>query len=269
MNEFLRPFPGKTDGSPLHVSLAGMTYPDQSYLISRNAPNVTVIEFILSGKGVIKQNGKEHTVKKGDVYLLPQGKDHIYHSHPDDPYSKIFLNVEGSLCPRLLSSFGLDGKIVFKAPELESIFQRILALIKTSPATDSLQCALQGIFFEILSRLGKISSLESHTKEALMLKNHLDSNLHRIVTNTELSSLIFRCPDYCQKLFKREFGVTPYAYQLELKISTARRLLSDTKLSVQEIATSLGYSDPHYFSNIFKKKCGCSPMSLRKTNGLR
>ena len=264
MNEFLKPFPGKTEGAPLHVSLAGITYPDFSYKISRPNSPVCVIEFILSGKGIIIKDEKKHLVRAGDIYLLPQNTDHFYYALPEDPYSKIFLNIEGSLCGRLISSFGLENKSFFNAPELEELFQRIVKLIKELPVSDKLQCSLQGIFVELLSRLCKISSLESHSKEALTLKNHLDSNLHRIVTNSELSSLIFRCPDYCQKLFKKEFSVTPYAYQLNLKMQTARRLLCDTKLSVEEISASLGYSDPHYFSNIFKKKCGCSPLSLRK-----
>jgi len=44
----------------------------------------------------------------------------------------------------------------------------------------------------------------------------------------------------------------------------AKRLLVYGKLTSQEIAFSLGYDDPSYFSRIFKKKCGVSPSEFAK-----
>ena len=49
-----------------------------------------------------------------------------------------------------------------------------------------------------------------------------------------------------------------------LCISEARRLLTYQKLSVKEVAYSLGFSDPFYFSNFFKKHSGESPKSYQK-----
>jgi two-component system response regulator YesN len=41
-------------------------------------------------------------------------------------------------------------------------------------------------------------------------------------------------------------------------------MLKNTKMSVKEIASALGYDDQHYFSYMFKKRCGTSPTQYRK-----
>lgn len=264
MNEFLKPFPSHNKAASLHVDLAGVTYPDPSYRIFRPDSPVTVIEYVLSGQGLVLHEGKERPVGRGEIYLLSAGEHHTYFAHPKDPYSKIFLNVRGPLCLHLLRAYGLEGERFFHLPGLEDIFRRIPALLQSPLGEDEQQAALQGIFVEILSRLGQNRDQALHSKEALQIKQILDANAHRSVSAEEIGRLLFRCPDYCQKLFKREFGVTPYAYQLSRKMQTACALLRETQLSVEEIALSLGYCDPHYFSNLFQKKMGCRPLRYRK-----
>ena len=101
--------------------------------------------------------------------------------------------------------------------------------------------------------------------ELMKVKAYIDKNLERIISNDELSGLIFRSNDYLIKAFKQRFGKAPYEYQIDRKIIAAKRLLQYTGLSVSDISQRLGYSDQHYFSNLFKQKCGMSPLNYRKT----
>ncbi|MCC2686893.1 MAG: hypothetical protein K0R75_3792 [Paenibacillaceae bacterium] len=54
-----------------------------------------------------------------------------------------------------------------------------------------------------------------------------------------------------------------YQYVLAKKIETAKLMLQDTQLHINEIAMQLGFSDSQYFSNFFKKKTGISPSQFR------
>ena len=47
-------------------------------------------------------------------------------------------------------------------------------------------------------------------------------------------------------------------------MSIAEKLLRDTALPVKEVAVQLGYEDAHYFSGLFKKEKGVSPVRFRK-----
>lgn len=264
MNEYLKAFMGFDDKTPFYITLAGITYPDASYHIIRPDSGVSVIEYVTDGGGWVFADGEKHYVTENTVYFLPRGKRHEYCSDRENPYTKIFLNISGDFCDRLIQAYGLSGKYFFDGTGLLSVFERILTVIRSDMPDCEMQPMLQGVFVEIISRLAVALTETEYNNEALKLKNYLDSNLNRHVSTEELSKTIFRSKDYCQKLFKREFNVTPYAYQLDKKMQTATFLLTDTNMPIGEIAEKLGYTDIHYFSNIFKKKCGCRPSSYRK-----
>ena len=65
-------------------------------------------------------------------------------------------------------------------------------------------------------------------------------------------------------LFKRRFGISPQKYILELRMATARDLLTSTDLPIKEIGIVCGYADAHFFSRIFRRVCGVSPTEYRR-----
>ena len=265
LNEYLKSFADPDKKMPFYITLAGITYPDPSYHITRTHADISVIEYVTDGDGYVILDGETHHVCRDMIYFLPQGKRHNYYSDSENPFTKIFLNISGDFCKHLVLAYGLSGKNFFDGNGLKPAFERIISVICSDISDSDMQAALQGIFVEIISRLSVAMRETKHSDEALKLKSYLDSNHERLVSTKELSKIIFRSQDYCQKLFSREFDLTPYAYQLERKMQTAKSLLADTQMSVGEIAEKLGYSDIHYFSNLFYKKCGCRPLSYRKS----
>lgn len=69
---------------------------------------------------------------------------------------------------------------------------------------------------------------------------------------------------YFSTLFKKETGKTLSEYLIELRISRARNLLTDTDEPVSDISEQAGYTDLKYFSKIFKRKTGLTPSEYRK-----
>ncbi len=265
MKERLKYFPFADQVTPFYITLAGITLPDPDYCITRASSKTSVIEYVVRGEGFVRLGGREVSVGKDTVYFLPQGSAHEYASHRADPFEKIFLNVSGSFCSQLWSEYGLEGKHFFDGGAVKSVFEKIPGIIFSSLSDPEMQSALQGIFVEIVSHLSFASRASGHSEEALKLQTFLDSHLDRLVSAKELAGEIFRSPDYCQKLFLREFGLTPYAYQIHQKMKKAKALLLNTQMSIGEIAASLGYRDAHYFSNLFQTKCGIRPLEYRKS----
>ena len=70
---------------------------------------------------------------------------------------------------------------------------------------------------------------------------------------------------YLARIFHEKTGVTPQKYLIQHRISAARRLLADTKLSVQEVGAHVGYPDPFHFSKVFKQNTNTSPAQFRKS----
>lgn len=73
-----------------------------------------------------------------------------------------------------------------------------------------------------------------------------------------------------RRMFKQVTGLAPYQYHLQLRIGRAKQMLSQTDLSVKDIACSLKFNDSYHFSKIFKQHTGVSPTEWRDgTRGRR
>ena len=76
--------------------------------------------------------------------------------------------------------------------------------------------------------------------------------------------------DYIRKLFKKETGVTPSEYLLKERMALAQKLLSSgisnrfSRYSISQIAEACGFSEPLYFSRVFKQYFGVSPSEYKQ-----
>ena len=62
--------------------------------------------------------------------------------------------------------------------------------------------------------------------------------------------------------------MTPNEYINRLRINQAKELLTNTDMSVFEIAEAVGFSDQNYFGRVFKKQTGTSPKKYIKENNM-
>jgi len=65
------------------------------------------------------------------------------------------------------------------------------------------------------------------------------------------------------RLIQRFFSSTFTEYLTHIRIDKAKQLLSETTLTIQEIAGSVGFKDPYYFMKVFKKLTGYTPSMYR------
>lgn len=85
------------------------------------------------------------------------------------------------------------------------------------------------------------------------------------ITLEEIASKLNITPEYLGTQFHKEMGVNFSTYMKNYRISKAKELLCGTQLKLYEIAEKVGYSDPKYFSKVFKETTGQLPAEYRKT----
>ena len=85
-----------------------------------------------------------------------------------------------------------------------------------------------------------------------------------VVTAMQDAAAALRYSDaYFCKLFKQCFKVNFSAYLNEYRVSKARQLILDPRLSLKDIGAAVGYSDANYFTRVFKRLTGQTPSEYR------
>jgi AraC-like DNA-binding protein len=87
------------------------------------------------------------------------------------------------------------------------------------------------------------------------MQNYKKSDL----TIKEIADRSFMSEVYFRKLFKKEYGISPQKYIIDLRIQNAVGLISTGYYTLSEVAHMSGYNDYKYFSVEFKKAMGVSP----------
>lgn len=98
-------------------------------------------------------------------------------------------------------------------------------------------------------------------------KNYIDINYHlEELSLNNVAGIVSVSPGYLSILFRKETDETFIEYLTRMRLEKARELLKTTPLKAYEVAYKVGYSDPHYFSLIFKKYTGITPSDYKNNN---
>ena len=122
---------------------------------------------------------------------------------------------------------------------------------------------LNGVFLTILGMLNKTSDSDSKLSEEIekFILNHFDESLFSL---DDIKNRFNFSEEYIIKIFKSQFGITPYQYITDLRIKYAKQLLLSTNRTLSSIALDCGYSDYSVFYKNFVNKVGTSPKEWRK-----
>ena len=94
---------------------------------------------------------------------------------------------------------------------------------------------------------------------AFLDENYTDSNIRM----SQVALAFNISPSHFSTVFRKEFGITYRDYISKLRIKHAKQLLRTTNLKCSEISFRSGFKDSHYFSIVFKKKTGLTPLQFR------
>lgn len=97
-------------------------------------------------------------------------------------------------------------------------------------------------------------------KAVFYIHQHYDKD----ISLKEISEYVQLSPNYLSLLFKKSMGRNLTEYLTDYRMEKAKDLLLNTTLKTYEIAENVGVADSAYFSRIFKKMAGISPLEFRK-----
>jgi transcriptional regulator GlxA family with amidase domain len=103
-----------------------------------------------------------------------------------------------------------------------------------------------------------------HDEVVAQLQQWLQSHLSSPVSMAQLAKKVQMSPRTLNRRFKRATGMTPLSYLQSLRIAGAKDLLRHSNLTVGDIAWQQGIQDVSYFSQLFRRYSGMSPLQYRE-----
>jgi AraC family transcriptional regulator len=88
----------------------------------------------------------------------------------------------------------------------------------------------------------------------------MNVDISTLAANVGLSAFHFA------RAFKQATGLPPHKYQIMLRIDKAKDLLLRTRLSIADVAASVGYEDQSHFARTFRKEVGLPPREFRRAH---
>jgi two-component system response regulator YesN len=188
-----------------------------------------------------------------NAYLKPLGTTAL---KSDLIKNYIFVDVVLAIT-KLVNDLG--GEVDKVISELNSI-EMIMSNIKTIEQLreEAYKILSSALAYRDSQPNGQYKNLIRQTKE--FIEHHYanpDLSLHEVAAQANLS------PSHFSVVFSQEAGQTFKEYLTEIRINKAKELLRMTSLRSADIAYQVGYNDPHYFSSVFKKNTGLSPIEFR------
>lgn len=228
--------------------------------------------YLYRGEGVYTSNQTAYPIHAGEFLLYRPGCPQRYHFFAASDPEIYWIHFTGTDVEKILSDCGfavdaLTGKI----GDCEAIRYNIRCTAREiqlrQSGYNSLCCSY---LISLLAQAGRLNQsktspqLSSKYEKLFPVIETMNSCLNDSSSIPEYAARCGLEPCYFISLFKEYTGLSPIAYRTVVKMNQARQLLSNTGLSIQEIAALLGYRDPLYFSRLFKKQIGLSPSLCRK-----
>ncbi len=89
-------------------------------------------------------------------------------------------------------------------------------------------------------------------------------NCHERLPLERMAKMAHMSPGYFCRFFKATTGDTPTGYILRLRVDLAADLLSNSAMSVTDVAYATGFSSHSYFDRVFKRLKGMTPLEYRR-----
>ncbi|GAB3512495.1 helix-turn-helix transcriptional regulator [Emticicia fontis] len=242
--------------------------------------NTHTLIYLTEGEAIMRIGSETYTIVKDECLVVAAGqvfsfdnvdinKGYLFNFHDDVMIGKLakndllkdfeFLRVWGN--PKI----GLD---IQTSGFVRQLSERILVEYETNGLNNreiiqsyliALLCEINGAY-KAVSGMSQLKAIEISNKFRELLFTYIKTR-HLV---SDYASLLNVTPNHLNKSVKAVTGKSPTRWIDEAIVLEAKVLLYQSNLSISEIASEVGLFDQSYFSRLFKKYEGTTPLQFRK-----
>lgn len=110
---------------------------------------------------------------------------------------------------------------------------------------------------------GKSGSVKSYRKIYDLL-NYLNTSYHEPICGDLIEEIFGSNFDYLNRIFRQNIGKTIFQYLAEVRIARAKELITTSSMKISQVSERVGFTDEGYFSKVFKRYTGMTPLNYGK-----
>lgn len=234
----------------------------------------TELFYVVDGKGEFNIQGQRFPVKPNDFVIINPQVEHTELSSPDEPLEYIVLGINGLSFSNLtpVSEGGHPFSFFNLRDEQKDILRYLNAMVQEATSQQmsyELVChnLLEILLIKILRHQHfdlEVGKQSKATKDISFIKHYLETYYHKSIQLEDLASMTHLSRFYISHSFKKEIGMSPMEYLIDIRIKESKILLRTTNYSISQVADIVGFTTPTYFSKQFRKSTGISPTDYRE-----
>ena len=229
--------------------------------------------YIVGGKGQFLIEDHLYPVNTNHLLIINPNVIHTEVSLNAQPLEYIVLGIEGVELSITENSNGqfciLDH---FESMDITSCLRNILREMeqKQPGYEDVCQAYMEILIIRLMRNTGLSVPTEPQNSvgnhQCATVRRYIDNHFKEPLTLDQLAAEAHMNKYYLSHAFKQEYGISPINYMISRRLEESKYLLAETDLSMSQIAQLLGFSSLSYFSQVFHRTQGISPMEYRQQN---
>lgn len=264
------PLPGSED---IIVLFAGESQTVPLHFQGPQVLDYYLMHIALSGKGNFDCRGRHYELERGDSFFIFPGELVKYAADEHDPWRYRWFAMTGEGVERMLESVGVTRERPVRHHRRPERIARLIMQMQQrfqrwDNRCDLLSEACVRLILAEYREPGQISG--QHAPQDAVPKQ-VDQAIRWFTLNYAQPTTIEAVADslgyhrtHFSKLFKKYTGMSPLQFLTKIRMERAKQLLRKEPLTVEQVASSVGYTDALYFSRQFKRWHGMPPSDFRK-----
>ena len=256
-----------SDEYPMTVNCAGrIATSDRFVTDNTEGRNDYYLMYIECGELDFEIDGRSFTAQSGCAVIFPPRCHYKYTYHSDNALSYLWTHFTGSYTERFLAESGFSKLpcIIQSDPSIKVIsgFEKLFNIFSSHEPLQKqrLACQLESILLSI----ALISSSTYAVRGLAKSLGYIHTCYNKEIRIPDLAKMESLSNSRYITVFKENMGMSPSEYIINLRINVACDLLKNHDMSVKEVAASVGYTNAHFFSKLFKKNTGATPKKYKE-----
>lgn len=231
--------------------------------------NHYLIHFVVSGSGMLQCGGRTWPVQAGHGFLILPGEETYYQADADTPWHYAWVGYRGQKADALTRSSGLDAAHrVFAAQSPQEAWHTLATLRQDAQALRQGQLAATG---SLLRFMALIAPLQGQVTEASLMEEYcekarwyMEGRFDRGVTVQETADFVGLSRSQLYRVMVEGCGASPKEVLLRIRMRHAAQMLTDTTLTLEEIAHRVGLQTGSQLGVAFQRQYGVTPGRYRR-----